>query len=150
LKQHGWTLLAWAHFEDQYARLVKAVQALREADPEGYSTHGRAKLLAAINHLILDVIPSDPGAAAFQQGNTLGPSHHHWFRAKFYGRFRLFYRFHSRHKIIVYAFMNDESTQRKAGARTDPYHVFRRMLESGSPPGDFDELMKQSRDLRTW
>ena len=65
----------------------------------------------------------------------------HWRRAKFLGRFRLFFRFSSAHKTIVYAWVKDETTLRKAGARTDPYAVFMRRLREGNPPDRWDELL---------
>lgn len=92
--------------------------------------------------LILDRIPRDPLAPEFRQGNTLGREHRHWFRAKFAGnRFRLFFRADLRAKVIVYAWVNDRDTLRKAGAGTDPYAVFTRMLASGKPPGNWPALL---------
>ncbi|MGL5139225.1 MAG: type II toxin-antitoxin system YhaV family toxin, partial [Beijerinckiaceae bacterium] len=86
-------------------------------------------------------IPRDPNALTYQLGNTLGPSHRHWRRAKFLQRFRLFFRFDSTARIIIYAWVNDENTLRKAGARNDPYAVFLRRLEAGDPPDDWVELL---------
>lgn len=97
--------------------------------------------------LVKEVVPADPNAAEFQLGNTLGPQHRHWRRAKFSGRFRLFYRFHTASRTIVYAWMNDEGTLRKEGSRTDPYTVFRRMLERGRPPSDWEDLLGESDSL---
>ncbi|MGQ0815981.1 MAG: type II toxin-antitoxin system YhaV family toxin [Gemmatimonadota bacterium] len=39
------------------------------------------------------------------------------------------------------------TTLRKRGARTDPYVVFRRTLEAGAPPDDWDALIAA---CRTW
>lgn len=64
--------------------------------------------------------PRNPNSVEYQLGNTLGPAHRHWRRAKFLGRFRLFYRFSTAHRAIVYAWVNDETTLRKANSRTDP------------------------------
>ena len=64
--------------------------------PEGKPT-GRvadapaAKFLARLTALILDQIPRDPNAPAYGLANTLGPTYRHWRRAKFLGRFRLFF-----------------------------------------------------------
>jgi len=82
-----------------------------------------AYLLAALKALRLDRILRDPLAAKFWQGNTLGRERRHWFRAKFGGssRFRLFFRANSRARVIVYAWVNDRDTLRKAGASSDPY-----------------------------
>jgi toxin YhaV len=70
----------------------------------------------------------------------LGPAHRHWRRARFLGRFRLFYRFSTVQKAIVYVWVNDETTLRKAGARTDPYAIFNKRLRDGDPPEDWDGL----------
>ena len=43
--------------------------------------------------------------------------------------------------MIVYAWVNDRDTLRKAGAGTDPYAVFTRMLASGNPPDDWPALL---------
>ena len=103
------------------------------------------KLFAAVRTLVSEIIPADPNAPELQLGNTLGPQQHrHWRRARFSGRFRLFYRFHTGSRTIVYAWMNDEGTLRKAGSRTDPYAVFRRMLEGGRPPSDWQDLLGEA------
>ena len=44
----------------------------------------------------------------------LGPGNRHWFRAKFHGRYRLFFRFSAGQKIIIYAWVNDEQSLRKS------------------------------------
>jgi toxin YhaV len=97
--------------------------------------------LTTINRYTREIIPRDPNAAEFRQGNTLGPDNRHWFRARFHERYRLFYRFSSKDKVIIYAWVNDEATLRKAGAKTDPYAVFRAMLEAGNPPSSIAELL---------
>jgi toxin YhaV len=71
-----------------------------------------------------------------------------WFRAKFHQRFRLFFRFSSKEQVIVYAWMNDERTLRKAGAKTDPYRVFREMLEAGDPPTTIEALLAKAHELK--
>ncbi|HEX6747478.1 MAG TPA: type II toxin-antitoxin system YhaV family toxin [Longimicrobium sp.] len=141
---HGWTLLAWREFARQYAALQAEVRRLRQADPEGYRGHPRAKLFALLVHLLFEVIPANPDAPQFRQGNTLGTAHRHWRRAKFARRFRLFFRFHSPSRVIVYTWLNDEDTLRKAGARTDPYVVFRQMLERGRPPSEMADLLEEA------
>jgi toxin YhaV len=140
--RHGWTLHAHPLFLDQVERLLTAVERAKQADPEGWQNKADPRLLAAIRALILDRIPRDPLAPEFRQGNTLGREHRHWFRAKFAGsRFRLFFRADSQARVIVYAWVNDRDTLRKAGAGTDPYAVFGRMLASGNPPDDWSVLL---------
>ena len=75
-------------------------------------------------------------------GEPWPASHRHWFRAKFGGnRFRLFFRADSRARVIVYAWVNDRDTLRKAGAGSDPYAVFAGMLAGGNPPDDWLALL---------
>jgi toxin YhaV len=86
--------------------------------------------------LILDVVPSDPARDEYRQGNTMGPAYRHWRRAKLGRRYRLFFRYDSKAKVIVYAWVNDEQTLRSAGSKSDPYAVFEKMLGRGNPPDD--------------
>lgn len=147
-ERNGWKLYAWREFARLFAALVAEVEALERADPQGFRSHPSAKRLAAIYRLVTDIIPSNPNAPEFRQGNTMGAANRHWFSAGFYERYRLFFRFRSDARAIVYAWVNDEDTLRTRGARNDPYAVFGRMLQGGQPPGDWDQLLKESRALR--
>lgn len=144
LEAFGWTILAHPLFLDQIERLVVAAQA--ESAGNGERGGPNAKLLAHLLDLAFDKIPRDPGNPAFRQGSTLGGERSHWFRAKTgNGRYRLFYRFQSAARIIVYAWVNDESSLRTYGSPTDVYAVFARMLNSGNPPDDFHSLVAAAR-----
>lgn len=46
--------------------------------------------------------------------------------------------------MIVLVWVNDEDTKRAYESSDDAYRVFRKMLESGHPPDDWAELMKQA------
>jgi toxin YhaV len=144
----GWTLYLHPLFEQQLEKLIGRVEALKAKDPAGYKDQPATKLLATINRYIREIIPTNPNAPEFRQGNTLGADNRHWFRAKFHERYRLFYRFSSKEKIIVYAWINDESTLRKAGSKTDPYAIFRVMLAGGNPPNTMRELLAVSKKLK--
>jgi toxin YhaV len=133
--------------EAHIRQLVERVNALYIRNPERYIEHPAAKLLDTVNRHMREIIPRDPNAPEFRQGSALGADNRHWFRAKFHQRYRLFFRFSSKEKTIVYVWMNDESTLRKAGSKTDPYAVFRAMLESGNPPDSMEKLVRQSREL---
>ncbi|MGV8415804.1 type II toxin-antitoxin system YhaV family toxin, partial [Pseudomonas aeruginosa] len=85
------------------------------------------KRLAAILKLVYEDIPLDPTHPQYRQGGTLGEAHKHWFRAKFYQQYRLFFRFHEPSRTIIFAWVNDERTKRAYGSKTDAYHVFRKM-----------------------
>ena len=107
---NGWTLLFHDAVIRQLKHLADACERARKADPEGFRANANVKLLAALAKLMLDVIPADPSRPEYRQGNTLGEEYRHWFRAKFFRRFRLFFRYDSRARLIVYAWVNDERT----------------------------------------
>jgi toxin YhaV len=147
MEVNGWTLYRHPLFQQQLEKLTARVQTLQAKDPLRYKEQPATKLLATINRHIREIIPDDPSAAEFRQGNALGADNRQWFRAKFHERYRLFFRYSSQEKVIVYAWVNDENTLRKAGSRTDPYSVFRAMLNAGNPPSTMAELLTVSSRL---
>ena len=147
LERHGWRLFAHPLLLEQLERLLAAAERAERTDPKGWQANANVRLLAALFHQLLDRVPRDPLAAEFRQGNTLGPTHRHWFRAKFAGnRFRLFFRADSRARVIVYAWVNDRDRLRKVGIAHDPYAVFARMLAYGNPPNDWPALLATAED----
>lgn len=144
---NGWRLFAHPLFTQQLERLTAQVEILAAKDPATYKDLPATKLLATIRRYILEVIPRDPNASEFRQGNTLGEDNRHWFRAKFHERYRLFYRFSSQGRVIIYAWVNDEESLRKTGAKTDPYSIFRNMLTSGNPPSSMHQLLNASKEI---
>ena len=138
---NGWTLFAQPLFLGQVAELVEKVASLKAANPAGYRSKNATKRLAAINKLVFEEIPSDPTDPKFRQGNTLGDEHRHWFRAKFFQQYRLFFRFHAESHVIIFAWVNDDTTLRAYDSRTDAYRVFKGMLEDGNPPSDWKALL---------
>lgn len=141
---NGWTLFAHPIFLDQLDSLTAQVESLKQKDPAGYVKKNAAKRLAAISRLAFEVIPQDPARTEYRQGNTLGDQHKHWFRAKFFQQYRLFFRFHAQAKVIVFAWVNDEDTKRAYESADDAYRVFRRMLDGGRPPSDWDRLLAEA------
>jgi toxin YhaV len=144
---NGWRLFAHPGFTQQFERLTTQVEALAAKTPGTYKDQPATKLLSTIQRHILEIIPRDPNAPEFRQGNTLGEGNRHWFRAKFHERYRLFFRFSSREKVIIYAWVNDENSLRKSGARTDPCALFRNMLAAGNPPSSMDQLLDDSKEI---
>lgn len=142
---HGWAVFAHPLFLAQLEALTKQVETLKQKDAAGYLKKNATKRLAAITRLAFDIIPQDPSRAEYRQGSTLGDDHKHWFRAKFFQQYRLFFRYHAQSKVIVFAWVNDEDTKRAYGSGDDANHVFRKMLDSGHPPDDWDELLAEAR-----
>lgn len=138
---NGWRLYAHPLFVDQLERLIREVALRQDADPEHYRQKNCTKRLAAILRLITVDIPADPGHPKFRQGDTLGDARKHWFRAKFFQQYRLFYRFDSRAKVIVFAWVNDDASLRAYGSGTDAYTVFSKMRGAGNPSDDFPALL---------
>lgn len=142
-----WTLLQHPDFKLAFGDLVAEVKALKATSPDAFKTHGKTKLLKRVVDLVFSEIPGDPTADQYQLGNTMGESFRRWRRAKFLGRFRLFFRFDTATRVIIYGWVNDENTLRKAGSKTDPYAVFKARLTKGDPPTDWAELLETAEPL---
>jgi toxin YhaV len=141
---HGWTIYMHPLLALQLNVLAEKVEALKAKHPRDYKNKNDAKRLAAIEALIFDIIPQDPTRTEYRQGGTLGAEYKHWFRAKFFQQYRLFFRYHLATRVIVFAWVNDDSSLRAYDSKTDAYQVFGRMLKRGKPPDDWDVLLAQS------
>jgi toxin YhaV len=147
---NGWTIRAHPLLLDQLEKLTAAVEELARKKPEEYRQSANAKLLAALVDLIFHKVPQEPTSTVYAQGNTLGARRRHWFRAKFGGgRFRLFFRYSTQAKVIIFAWVNDENTLRTYGSKTDAYAVFKNMLDSDDPPDDWTTLLEAASDDAT-
>lgn len=142
---HGWTVFVHPLFLAQIEALVLQVESLKQKDPVGYVKKNASKRLAAITKLAFDVIPQDPTHPEYRQGGTLDDAHKHWFRAKFFQQYRLFFRYHAAAKVLVFAWVNDDDSKRAYESSDDAYRVFRKMLEGGRPPDDWDMLLAEAR-----
>lgn len=140
---NGWAILAHPLFLAQLDKLTAAVETLKQKRPDDFQDSSNAKLLAVLEELVFRKIPADATLAIYRQGTTLGHDRKHWFRAKFgNGRFRLFFRYNSKAKIIIFAWVNDQETLRTYGSKTDAYQVFKAMLNDGNPPDDWAALLQ--------
>jgi toxin YhaV len=144
MESQGWRLLFHACLVDQLQRLDAAAKKANKQGPKSAAANANVKLFAAVTKLILETVPSDPARDEYRLGNTMGPAYRHWRRAKIGRRFRLFFRFDTTSRIIVFAWINDEHSLRSAGSKTDPYVVFQKMLERGNPPDDWASLLDVS------
>lgn len=144
MQRHGWTLLFHACLVEQLEKLKTAADRAEAADPSGFEANTNVKLFRALGQLIFETVPADPAREEYRQENTLGTAYRHWRRAKIGRRFRLFFRYDSKAKVIVFAWVNDENTLRSAGGKSDPYAVFQKMLDRGHPPNDWAALLAAS------
>ncbi len=142
---NGWRIFAHPIFLNQFEELLNQVEQLRQNHPEDYKQKNVTKRLAAISKLTFEIIPQDPTRSDYRQGNTLGSNYKHWFRAKFFQQYRLFFRYHQESKIIVFAWVNDENSKRAYDSKTDAYLVFRKMLGTGHPPNNWNDLLKEAK-----
>ncbi len=142
---NGWNIFAHPLFLKQLEELLTQVEDLRQKDPQNYKKKNPTKRLAAIAKLAFDVIPQDPTRSDYRQGTTLGNDYKHWFRAKFFQQYRLFFRYHQEKKIIVFAWVNDEKSKRAYNSKTDAYRIFNKMLKNGNPPDDWNDLLEEAK-----
>ncbi len=145
IQRHGWNLLFHDCLIEQLQKLQTAAQRAQAQDPQGFESNANVKLFKALSQSILETVPNDPNREDYRQGNTMGAAFRHWRRAKIGRRFRLFFRFDSKTKVIIFAWVNDENTLRSSGSKSDPYAVFQKMLERGHPPDDWAALMTASK-----
>ncbi len=138
---HGWSIFAHSCFLGQVEALQIKVNELRQKYPEAWETKNAAKRLAVIARFVTDDIPQDPTRDIYRLGGALGDENKHWFRAKFYQQYRLFFRYHLESKVIVFGWVNDPETKRAYDSKTDAYRVFKKMIERGNPPSDWDDLL---------
>ncbi len=109
---HEWTVFAHPLFLAQIEALAQQVENFKQNDPVGHVKKHASKRLAAITKLAFDVIPQDPTRPEYRQGSALGDDYKHWFRAKFFQQYRLFFRYHAPSKVILLAWVNDGDTKR--------------------------------------
>lgn len=140
MKINGWTIYQHPSFKDQLNSLTDEVEQLIAADPVGAKKKNAFKRLVAIRKIIREKIPADPTDPVFRQGGSLGAAHTGWFRAKFLGQYRLFFRYDKASKVIVLAWVNDTATKRAYSSKKDAYKVFKGMLDDGNPPTDWAKL----------
>jgi len=142
--RNGWRLLEYAAFTSTLNALANRAAALQaNLPPDAYRQHPAVKLLARVRQIIEIEIPRDPNRPDYRLKGGLA----RWRRVKFNGRYRLFFRFDTKVKIIAYCWLNDEKSLRKEGAGTDPYEVFARMVANARPPETWAELEKTCTEM---
>ncbi len=137
---NGWQIFAHPLIVGQIEKLIAAVEAGRGKPRNEVTASANFKLLALLYKTMFEDVPEDPARDAYRQGGTLGKDQKHWFRAKLGGRFRLFFRYNSAARVIIYVWVNDDRTLRDYDAKTDAYAVFASMLKKGRPSGSWTAL----------
>ena len=140
---NGWNIYQHPLFEQEFRNLFNSVEELKRKDSIHYKDKKPTKILKAIYKLAFEKIPENPSLPEYRQGNTLGLNYKHWFRAKFFQQYRLFFRYHQESKVIVYAWVNDDTCLRAYGSKSDAYKIFHQMLDNGQPPNDWETLSKE-------
>lgn len=143
----SWNLYYFKLFADILDSLETEVTRLKaEKTLDEFRRHPKTLLLKSVIEQITKEVPSDPTQKKFLLGNTLGKQHTDWRRVKkgLPQRYRLFFKFSSAKKSIIYAWLNDESTYRKEGSKTDVYVAFQKLLTKGTVPSNIDQLIEQA------
>lgn len=144
---NGWNLFYFRLFRARLDALEQDVTAILQKDPEGFERHPTVKLLKAIVDNVRVNVPRDPDHKDFRLGTTLGKEYTDWRRVKKHNlpsRYRLFFKFASANRNIIYAWLNDETSIRREGAKNDVYAVFKGMLKRGEVPNSLEALLKEA------
>lgn len=143
----GWNLYFFSLFKKILDQLEADVTKIKsEKTLDEFKQHPKTKLLKSVFKQILTDVPTDPNDSKFKLGHTLGKNYSNWQRVKngLPSRYRLFFKFSSTNKSIIYVWLNNETTLRNDGSKKDVYTVFLNMLKSGTIPSDIEELINQS------
>jgi toxin YhaV len=150
LKINGWEIFFLKIFYLQYSQLVKDVNKISQKHPNTYKSHPKTKLLASIQNSIKNDVPADPLHKKFMLSKSLENKYKEWRRVKqgLPPRYRMFFRFYSATKEIIFAWINSEGCIRKSGDKYDVYAIFKKMLDRGEIPKDYEQLIAQSKVLK--
>ena len=142
-------------FAAQYGRMITRLLVLLQENPDSFAAHPEAKFFKKVRTR-MDTALGEPGAKEYEIGNTLenqcydgkklGKGYSGWRRIKngMPDRYRLFFQFSSPSHELVFAWLNDERSIRRAGHKNDVYAVFARLLASGTIPTEYRLLREQS------
>lgn len=157
IEKHEWVIYFHPFFSEIYSDIRQKVINLKDdlnenkISEDEFQKNYDVKIFKALVKIIYEIVPNNPGDKIFEQGKTLGDIGKGWRRVKGNGlpdRYRLFFRFNTERKIIIFTWMNGRENLRQKGARTDCYTVFQKMLESGKPPSDTSELLSEAKKFK--
>lgn len=134
---NGWTLLYHPVFGDRYAALRDEARELKKRlGPEEWRQHPVVKLAAGVRRMVMEVVLQNPLAPAFRLRGDLAA----FCRASGLAlppRYRLCWVASPSTHTVIFLYLNDETTLRKEGAKTDPYEVFRGLVRRGEIGPEF-------------
>lgn len=93
---------------------------------EAFAQHPEVKFAARLMKATKETIPEDPNKKEYQLHGDLKK-----YRRYKQGlqRYRLFFTFSTNPPIILYLYVNDQSSLRKEGDKNDPYRIFTKLVE---------------------
>ena len=147
MSSKDWFLLGHYEFLTQLEKYREANRKVKQKIGADSIHTKQAQRLKALTLAVWTKIPTNPSNPELRLGNALGKEHTHWFRDKFLQQYRVFFRYSTRSKIIAYGWVNDDETLRAYGSKTDAYLVFKKMLESGKVPNNWDELVAETKKI---
>ena len=112
-----------------YQRIAQLKEQVKELygklSNEEFKQHEIVKFAYRIRKADQEIIPQDPDRPEYRLSGDIKK-----YRRYKQGlqRYRLFFSFSNRPKIILYLYLNDEKHLRKAGAKTDPYEEFKKLV----------------------
>jgi toxin YhaV len=95
-------------------------------DSQTFLQHPEVKFAARLRDATKKIIPEDPDKKEYQLHGDLKK-----YRRYKQGlqRYRLFFTFSSKPRIILYLYINDKSSLRKEGDKNDPYKIFSKLVD---------------------
>jgi hypothetical protein len=127
--KNNYLLKAHEMFFQRALALNNEVKALSgKLSVEELQQHETVKLACRVYRATLEIIPENPNDPAYYLKNDLKKYRRY---KQGLDRDRLFFAFSSVPKIILYLYLNDKASLRKAGDKNDPYEQFRNFVRQG-------------------
>ncbi len=108
MQRHGWTLLFHDRVIEQLRGLQARAECAKQDDRQGCEGYANLGLFHTLSRLILEVVPSNPSRDAYVPDNMQGQIGGHWRRVEIGRSFQLFFRYDSKARVIVFAWIHEE------------------------------------------
>jgi len=129
MKKSDYSLKAHEFYLSHILKLTARVKKLRrKLKDEEYFQHPLVKFAKRVRGADGKIIPQDPDRPDYR---LHGPLKKYRRYKQGLQRYRLFFAFSSRVKIIIYLYLNEEREQRQAGGKNDPYENFLKFVKKG-------------------